>query len=363
MARQTRTKLQMPSILDYHDQRRREARTTRAPTDTRVTHLRIQSRLAFPNLFLHPPPPLSHWQLVPMALPSPSKASDSETPGVTLTQHRALVFDVYGTLVDWESGIHAALSHLFPNVPRETVLVRYAEVEGALQTQHPSTPYADILALAYRQLAAGQVTEAFESDADAAACRFGRSIADWKPFPDTLHALHRLKKQFALVVLSNVDDSSFAHTHAQLCSSDYPGSAYPTLTPDSPFALVLTAQQVGAYKPHPAMLASALRQLSADTDPSRPSCPGVCVAPEEVLVVANSLRHDVLPATHHGLRSVWISRHGVNLIGNETDLGVRCSAREGATDSEEGGEYPYAWRYETLAGLADAVEREVQTSV
>ena len=296
-----------------------------------------------------------------------------------LTQHRALIFDVYGTLIDWESAIHDALVPVFPGLPREEILVNYSEVEGNLQMQFQNTPYSKILELAYCQLTtprgmttAGAVEEELRreqrgstSDAKAEditttspsslddAQRFGRSIPDWKPFPDTIDALHRLKKHFALIVLSNVDDESFAGTHAKLCSLDHPGSAYRTITPDSPFSLILTAQQVGAYKPNPLMLECALRQLSANPDPSLPSNSSVQVDPSGVLIVANSVRHDIIPAIQRGLRSVWISRGGVNFIGNESDVGVHCSPQEGAASGDK---YPYTWRYETLGRLADAVE-------
>jgi len=300
-----------------------------------------------------------------------------------LTEHRALIFDVYGTLVDWESAIHNALVPVFPDLPREEILVNYAGVEGTLQMQFPSTPYSKILELAYRQLTTpsgvttagvtegelrkeerGSTSNVKEEEISIApsspsddAQRFGRSIPDWKPFPDTIDALHRLKKHFALVVLSNVDDKSFARTHEKLCTPDYPGSAYPTVTPDSPFSLILTAQQVGAYKPNLLMLESALRQLSTNPDPSLPSNPSVRVDASGVLVVANSIRHDIIPAMQHKLRSVWISRHGVNSIGSEGGVALHYSDKEGATVD---GKYTYTWRYETLGGMADAVEGEVE---
>lgn len=287
---------------------------------------------------------------------------------------------MYGTLVDWESAIHDAFVSVFPDLTREEILVNYAAVEGNLQMQFQSTPYSRILELAYRQLAtpSGVTTagiaegelrkEQFASTSDAKeedmstvssddAQRFWRSIVDWKPFPDTIDALHRLKKYFALVVLSNVDDRSFAGTHEKLCTPDYPGSAYRTVTPDSPFSLILTAQQVGAYKPNPLMLECALKQLSANPDPSLPSNPSVRVDASGVLVVANSIRHDIIPAMQHKLHSVWISRHGVNFIGSESSIAVHHSDREGATADDK---YPYTWRYETLGTMADAVEREVQ---
>ncbi|KAF8137209.1 HAD-like protein [Boletus edulis] len=292
-----------------------------------------------------------------MALQPPS-SSTADTPSYTLTEHRALIFDVYGTLIDWESAIHDALAPVFPDLPRKEILVNYSGVEGNLQTQFQRMPYSGILELAYRQLTTptgvtrGCIVKRTSDD----ATRFGRSIPDWKPFPDTIDALHRLKKHFALVVLSNVDDQSFAGTHAKLCNPDYPGSAYRTVTPDSPFSLVFTAQQVGAYKPNPLMLGCALRQLSANPDPSLPSNPLVHVDASEVLVVANSLRHDIIPAMEHKLRSVWISRHGMNLIGNESNVALHSSDQEGAT---AGGKHPYTWRYETLGRMADAVEGEV----
>ena len=317
-----------------------------------------------------------------IALQSPSA---SEISNMKLTEHRALIFDVYGTLVDWESAIHDALVPVFPDFSREKILVSYAGVEGILQTQFQGTPYSKILELAYRQLstASSGVTMAGVAEGELRkeqpaptsdvkeesappspsddAKRFGRSIPDWKPFPDTIDALHRLKKHFALVVLSNVDDRSFSGTHEKLCSPDYPGSAYRTITPDSPFSLVLTAQQVGAYKPDPLMLESALKQLSANPDPSLPSNPSVRVDASEVLVVANSICHDVIPAMQHNLHSVWISRHGVNSIGSDSNVAARYSDKEGAT--AEDGEYPCTWRYETLGRMADAVEEEVEKEV
>lgn len=306
-----------------------------------------------------------------MAHQSPSPPS---APSLKLTEHHALIFDVYGTLVDWESAIHDALAPLFPDLSRQEILVNYAEVEARLQMQFQNTPYSKILELAYRQLTTPSNTTSISDgdlrkehrtstsnvkDEEIDAQRFGTSIPDWKPFPDTIDALHRLKKHFALVVLSNVDDKSFSGTHEKLCSPNYPGSAYRTVAPDSPFTLILTAQQVGAYKPNPLMLESALKQLSARPDPSLPSNPSVMVDASRVLVVANSIRHDIIPAVQRELRSVWISRHGINVIGNESSDAGYCSDQEGVATNDK---CPYTWRYETLGGMADAVEVEAQPS-
>ncbi|KIK26040.1 hypothetical protein PISMIDRAFT_95939 [Pisolithus microcarpus 441] len=268
--------------------------------------------------------------------------SPSETPGETprLSDHRALLFDVYGTLVDWETGIYDFLGPFFPGEPREELMMRYGNVEANLQAQYPTAKYSKILEMAFRQMMhrSADVAEGVTGEDDDAV-RFGASIAAWKPFPDTVAALHKLKKYFALVVLSNVDDDSFEKTHAQLSSSAYDrGSAYPTVTPESPFSLILTAHRVGSYKPDPLVLRAALQQLGSCPDPSLPSNPAICVDKSHVLTIANSLRHDILPSMQEGLRSVWISRHGEGLAS---------------------GRHPYTWRFETLGGLADAVDAEI----
>ncbi|KAI5996307.1 haloacid dehalogenase [Pisolithus albus] len=297
--------------------------------------------------------------------------SPSETSGETprLSDHRALVFDVYGTLIDWETGIYDFLGPFFPGELREELVMRYGNVEANLQTRYPTAKYSKILEMAFRQMAhrSADVAEG-SSDIDNSAStskvtqdtlssltvtgedddavRFGASIAAWKPFPDTVAALHKLKKYFALVVLSNVDDDSFEKTHALLSSSAYDrGSAYPTVTPESPFSLILTAQRVGSYKPDPLMLRAALQQLGSCPDPSLPSNPAIRVDKSHVLIVANSLRHDILPSMQEGLRNVWISRHD----------DIRVTQEEGLAS----GRHPYTWRFETLGGLADAVDAEI----
>jgi hypothetical protein len=70
-----------------------------------------------------------------------------------LTAHKAIVFDVYGTLIDWEAGIYDRIKSLFPNdTPREKILEEYAAIELDLQMKDPSVAYSQILNLAWLQL-------------------------------------------------------------------------------------------------------------------------------------------------------------------------------------------------------------------
>jgi FMN phosphatase YigB (HAD superfamily) len=284
-------------------------------------------------------------------------------PKFELTSHKVLVFDVYGTLIDWESGVYNSLKPLFPkDTPREEVLEKYAAAELDLQMKDPSVTYSKILDLVWVRLSGqantslghgglAEVTDEASSTlptSDSDAECFGASIPSWLPFEDTVQALHRLKEHFALVVLSNVDNRSFGGTHELLKSKTHEAckSRYPTDTPGSPFSLILTAQQLNAYKPDLRVLELALQQVSSAPHSLLPHpSPPWDVEAREVLVVANSLLHDIEPANLHNLNSVWISRYEKNTIGTKPDLKERGM---------------WTWRFETLGDLADAVDKEVK---
>jgi FMN phosphatase YigB (HAD superfamily) len=157
---------------------------------------------------------------------------------------------------------------------------------------------------------------------ESPAMMFARSIRHWATFPDSTDALARLAKHFKLVVLSNVDNESFGWTHELLSlgsaqeTKDSPGLySYPAPNPNkfwhpqettgskSPFAAILTAQDVGCYMP----------SLSGFHIASHPDLFGAIdgsqdEVKEKVLCVAQSLRYDIEPANQLGLRSVWIDR-------------------------------------------------------
>ena len=111
---------------------------------------------------------------------------------------------------------------------------------------------------------------------------FAASIADWPPFPDTIEALAYLKQHGLLMVLSNVDRASFAHSSRRL---------------GDPFHAVVTAEDVGSYKPAPAHFERATALLADEG-----------IAPGQVLHVAQSLFHDVVPGRAAGFATCWIDR-------------------------------------------------------
>lgn len=161
---------------------------------------------------------------------------------------------------------------------------------------------------------------------------FAESIKDWPVFGDTNAALHTLSTHFKLVVLSNVDRSSFAHTHKILSMppSSSPSIASPGSDPSDPFSLIITAQDAGAYKPSLLAYNYALNQIQEKLE----------VRKDEVLVVAQSLMADHVPANELGIPSVWIDRQGA-CMGKDVK-GVR-----------------WVWRFETLGEMAEAVQKEL----
>ena len=151
-----------------------------------------------------------------------------------LTDFKALTFDCYGTLIDWESGIVAGLSALVssldPPLTRDQVLEAHARHESYQQSATPDMPYNRLLEVVYKRLAEEWGVSYTREQAEA----YGRSVRNWPAFPDSASTLQYLKKYFKLVIISNVDNENFTYSHAKL---------------HVPFDVVVTAKDVGSYKP------------------------------------------------------------------------------------------------------------------
>jgi 2-haloalkanoic acid dehalogenase type II len=199
-----------------------------------------------------------------------------------LTDFEALSFDCYGTLIDWEAGLGAVLGRWAAarglGLGAEQLLTLYGKHEAAAEAEHPTELYPEILARSFRALGAELGAEVSERDAGELAA----SVPDWPAFPDSHDALVRLGRRFALIILSNVDRASFARSEARLGVT---------------FASVLTAEDIGSYKPSPCNFAAL------DEERGR-----LGVAEGRLLHVAQSLFHDHAPAKAAGLPTVWINR-------------------------------------------------------
>ena len=187
------------------------------------------------------------------------------------SRFEVLTFDCYGTLIDWEAGIlpvlHRILSAHGKTADDGTLLKFYGDFEQRSEAG-PFIPYREVLCSVVRQFG-NELGFAPTSDELAS---LPNSLAGWKPWPDTVEALHRLKARFRLAIVSNTDDALFAATRPQL---------------EAAFDEVITAQQAQAYKPSLKMFELALTRINA---PAR-----------RVLHVGQSIYHDVVPAQALGL--------------------------------------------------------------
>jgi 2-haloacid dehalogenase len=118
---------------------------------------------------------------------------------------RLITFDCYGTLIDWENGMLAALRPLLfrdgRNVPDSQILELYGEIEAELESG-PYLPYRQVLAQVAREIGRRLGKEISAQEGSV----FAESLTRWKPFVDTLPALQSLARRFRLGIISNVDD-------------------------------------------------------------------------------------------------------------------------------------------------------------
>src|SRR5262245_51684330 len=129
---------------------------------------------------------------------------------------RALSFDCYGTLIDWETGIRQALQPWAAGrrveASSDELLDRFGVHENIVESQTPALPYPQVLAQSLRRIGADLGVEVDATE----ATEFGESIGAWPAFADTAAALRRLQQRYRLIILSNVDRASFARSNRRL---------------------------------------------------------------------------------------------------------------------------------------------------
>ena len=237
-----------------------------------------------------------------------------------LTDFKALTFDCYGTLIDWETGILSGLQPLVEKADiepsRDQILEIFAQNESAQEVETPATPYSQLLSIVYKRIARTWGVAVTNEEANS----FGASIPDWPEFSDSVSALQYLKKHYKLVILSNVDNESFSFSNQKLGVS---------------FDAIYTAEDVGSYKPAPANFKYMLDKLKS-----------IGVARSEVLHTAESMFHDHKPANEIGLASCWIYRR-------HNDQGFGATMNPGAMPK-------YDFRFTSMAELAKAHQEQLR---
>ena len=199
-----------------------------------------------------------------------------------LSDYKALTFDVYGTLIDWESGMVSALKPLTDRVSRhlsrDDILEAHAYYESTQQRWTPARKYSDLLPVVYRRLAEEWSVEVRWEECQA----YGLSVRQWPAFDDSREALAYLKQHFKLMVLTNTDNTSFQGSNARLGVQ---------------FDGVYTAEDVGSYKPAQRNFDYMFEALARQG-----------IAKRDILHTAESMFHDHAPANQNGVDNCWIYR-------------------------------------------------------
>jgi 2-haloalkanoic acid dehalogenase type II len=199
---------------------------------------------------------------------------------------------------------------------RNEILEAHARHESQQQAQTPTRLYRDLLPVVYKRLAEewGVIVSVDECEA------YGLSVRNWPAFPDSPGALQYLKKYFKLIILSNVDNRTFAQSNQKLAVS---------------FDAIYTAEDIGSYKPADANFAYMLSHIG-----------DLGLQKSDVLHTAESLFHDHAPANRHGLAGCWIHRR-------YTDEGFGATMPPGDTPA-------YNFRFTSMADLVKAHQEELR---
>jgi 2-haloacid dehalogenase len=190
---------------------------------------------------------------------------------------RWATFDCYGTLVDWNGGIHDELEKLFGVERADELLARYHELEPEIQAANPGMSYREVLTIALERLAAETGLMLPEGEASALA----HSLPTWPVFEDVHDGLtHARDRGWRLGILSNTDRDLID------ASMDSIGVH---------FDLAIVASEIESYKPAPRHW-EVFRERVGGADSIRH------------VHVAQSLYHDIAPAQELGIPSIWINR-------------------------------------------------------
>lgn len=236
-----------------------------------------------------------------------------------LTDFKALTFDCYGTLIDWESGMIEGLKPLTERaggrLSRDEILEAHARHESSQQNWTPARRYRDLLSIVYKRLAEewGVVATAEECTA------YGESVKDWPAFADSAEALRYLKQHYKLIILSNVDNKSFSFSNKKLGVD---------------FDAIYTAEDIGSYKPSARNFDYMLEKLAM-----------IGVEKSQVLHTAESMFHDHAPANRVGLASCWIYRR-------HADQGFGATMHPGDMPNVD-------FRFDSMADLVNAHRQEL----
>jgi 2-haloacid dehalogenase len=188
-----------------------------------------------------------------------------------------VTFDVYGTLIDWETGIYEAFAAEAERdgftIERDELIPLFHEIEREIEAGSYEL-YAEVL-----RRTAVEISKRLGWPLEPSRAGFlPDSVERWKPFRETRAQLDKLSKKYRLGLISNIDDKLLGQTRRHIPID---------------FDLVVTAQQVRSYKPDPAHFTECARRIGGK---------------KGWVHVAASYYHDVEPCVKARIPVIWVNR-------------------------------------------------------
>jgi 2-haloacid dehalogenase len=198
-----------------------------------------------------------------------------------INKKKFMTFDCYGTLIDWETGIlntiQPILNNHGVNISNENILKLYSEFESKAE-QHEFVNYKSVLTKVMKMF-----LSKFKIDVHENENKLIQAIKQFEPFPDAIESLKKIKEKFTIGVISNVDNDLFEFSANKLKIK---------------IPYVITSEDVSSYKPSENNFIKALEIMDAKA--------------EDTVHVAQSVYHDILPASKLGITTVLVLRSKMN---------------------------------------------------
>jgi 2-haloacid dehalogenase len=198
-----------------------------------------------------------------------------------ITLPKAITFDCYGTLIDWESAIQQFFAESLDlkglgYVDPLTLQTEWEEIQFQY-IQEKYRPYRQVLHDTLKMVFNNYRIPTNNEECD----EFADSMGYWKPFPDTRDAILELQKLVKVALITNTDEQIIQETERMI---------------DVKFDEIITAEQARAYKPSHKGFLLARERLGLDVS--------------EIWHAGFGFKYDIVPATELGYKTVWVNRQG-----------------------------------------------------
>ncbi|QRV94986.1 haloacid dehalogenase [Ceratobasidium sp. AG-Ba] len=200
---------------------------------------------------------------------------------------QALVFDLFGTSLDWHTPLTSALNSAYPDVSPDdwstfafawrTAFLAHTATEGRQGSFRPATElYSDALDDVLKSKGkAEQVASQWSKDERQ---QISKAWSRMIPFKDTVAGVDLLRQKMTVIGLSNGSATALV----PMCKSA-----------ELRFDLLLTSDLIGTYKPSHKMYRTAINALG--------------LKPEEVAMVA-AHEWDLGAAREVGMKTIYVER-------------------------------------------------------